>query len=83
MVKKKISRLEEDLKKAKQQINRLAVENKSKIRGDEGSTKVKTSLKLMNEFQLEKKRLEEEVSFLKTQNKDLGKTIKNREPERA
>jgi len=63
MVKRKIARLEEDLKRARKEINRLAIENKSKVRGDIGSDSMKSSLKLMNEFQLEKKRLEEEVSF--------------------
>lgn len=63
MVKRKIARLEEDLKRARKEINRLAIENKSKIRGDIGSENVKSSLKLMNEFQLDKKRLEEELNF--------------------
>lgn len=68
MVKRKIARLEEDLKRSRKEINRLAIENKSKIRGDVGTDNVKNSLKLMNEFQLEKKRLEEELNFYKTKN---------------
>lgn len=68
MVKRKIARLEEDLKRSRKEINRLAIENKSKIRGDVGTDNVKTSLKLMNEFQLEKKRLEEELNFYKNKN---------------
>jgi len=63
MVKRKIARLEEDLKRSRKEINRLAIENKSKVRGDVGSEHMKSSLKLMNEFQLDKKRLEEELSF--------------------
>jgi len=68
MVKRKIARLEEDLKRARKEINKLAIENKSKIRGDIGSENVKSSLKLMNEFQLDKKRLEEELNFYKNKN---------------
>lgn len=63
MVKRKIARLEEDLKRSRKEINRLAIENKSKVRGDVGSEHMKSSLKLMNEFQLDKKRLEEELNF--------------------
>jgi len=63
MVKRKIARLEEDLRRARKEVNRFAVENKSKIRGDLASGDMKSSLKLMNEFQLEKKRLEEELSY--------------------
>lgn len=63
MVKRKIARLEEDLKRSRKEINRLAVETKSQVRGDFNSENMKTSLKLMNEFTLEKKRLEEEINF--------------------
>lgn len=63
MVKRKIARLEEDLKRSRKEINRLAIENKSGVRGDLGSDSMKSSLKLMNEFKLEKTRLEEEVNF--------------------
>jgi len=71
MVKRKIARLEEDLKRSRKEINRLAVENKSKIRGDIGSEHMKSSLKLVNEFQLEKKRLEEEVMFYKSKCQEM------------
>lgn len=82
MVKRKIARLEEDLKRARKEINRLAVENKSQIRGDLVSGNMKSSLKIVNEFQLEKKRLEEEVSFYKHKNHNLESTMRDKEPER-
>lgn len=82
MVRRKIARLEEDLKRARKEINRLAVENKSKIRGDFDSDHMRSSLKLMNEFQLDKKRLEEEVNFWRGKAGELENAVKDREPER-
>lgn len=82
MVKRKIARLEEDLKRSRKEINKLAIENKSKIRGDLGSDNMKSSLKLMNEFTLDKKRLEEEVHFYKSKNNELEYSLLNKEPER-
>jgi len=82
MVKRKIARLEEDLKRSRKEINRLAVENKSKVRGDFGSDHMKSSLKLVNEFQLEKKRLEEEVNFYKSKTQELEYSVRDKEPER-
>lgn len=48
MVKRKIARLEEDLKRSRIEINRLAIENKSKVRGDINSDNMKNSLKMVN-----------------------------------
>lgn len=82
MVKRKIARLEEDLRRSRNEINTLAIESKSKIRGDTNSTGVKTSMKMMNEFQLEKKRLSEELNFYKKKNVELESLLKDKEPER-
>lgn len=82
MVKRKIARLEEDLRRSRNEINTLAIESKSKIRGDTNSTGVKTSMKMMNEFQLEKKRLTEEMNFYKKKNAELESLLKDKEPER-
>lgn len=82
MVKRKIARLEEDLKRARKEINKLAIENKSQVRGDICSEGVKGSLRLMNEFQLEKKRLEEEVAFYRNRNHQLENSLRDKEPER-
>lgn len=82
IVKRKIARLEEDLKRSRKEINRLAVENQSKVRGDFSSQHMKSSLKMVNEFQLEKKRLEEEVAFWKAKSGQMETQIKDKEPER-
>lgn len=82
IVKRKIARLEEDLRRSRAEINRLAIESKSRIRGDTNSDNVKSSMKMMNEFQLEKKRLNEELGYYKGKNTELENALKDREPER-
>jgi len=82
MVKRKVARLEEDLRRSRTEINKLAIETKSKIRGDTNSTNVKSSMKLVNEFQLEKKRLNEELIYYKKKNVELEHVLKDKEPER-
>lgn len=63
--------MEEDLKRARKEINRLAIESKSKIRGDIGTDNMQSSLKIVNELTLDKKRVEEELNFYKSKNKEL------------
>jgi len=49
MVKRKVARLEEDLRRSRTEINTLAIQSKSKIRGDTNTTNVNKSMKMMNE----------------------------------
>lgn len=83
MVKRKVARLEEDLRRSRTEINTLAIQSKSNIRGDTNTTNVNKSMKMMNEFQLEKKRMSEELNFFKKKNGELESVLKDKEPERV